>query len=207
MDQPERSWDRIFQREGRFFLEPAEAVRQFAELLREHNCKTVLDLGCGSGRHLVYLTQQGFELWGVDNSAAGLQLTLSWLATEGLSAGLALSDVRRPLPFGNATFDAVLSTQVIHHALLETVRGTAREIGRLIRPGGLLFVSVPLGREPDQEYEEIEPGTIVPLDGPEKGLPHHIFAPHELPGLFPGFRPLELSVRGEVVTLLTAVKT
>jgi len=33
----------------------------------------VLDLGCGVGRHLVYLSSQGFEMHGLDLSPAGVE--------------------------------------------------------------------------------------------------------------------------------------
>jgi tellurite methyltransferase len=206
LETVEQAWDSIFRREGRVYLEPAEIVVKLARVLREHGCSEVLDLGCGSGRHAVHLAQQGFQVCGLDNSPAALHLTREWLDETGLAADLVLADARRPLPFGDGAFDGLLSTQVIHHARLATVCETAREVGRVVRPGGIALVTVPVGLEPDEEHEEIEPKTFVPLNGPERGLAHHIFTPDELCELFEPFRVVEVSILGSVVIALTAVR-
>lgn len=166
----------------------------------------MLDLGCGSGRHVVFLARQGFDVLGIDNSPTALRLSRQWLLQEGLDARLVLADMRRPLPLHSGTCDAVLSTQVIHHALLAIVQGTARELSRVLRPGGLLFLSVPLNPDPEDVFEAIEPGTIVPTTGPEKGLPHHFFVPDELCSLFPDFTILELDQIGERILTLLGIR-
>lgn len=117
-----------------------------------------------------------------------------------------LADTCHPLPFENGAFDALISTQVIHHARLATVQSTAREIARVVRSGGLILVSVPAGRDAGDDFLEIEPRTFVPLSGSEKGLPHHIFTPEELPELFAPFETLDVSVRGEVVIVYQGLK-
>ena len=58
----------------------------------------------------------------------------------------------------------------------------------------------------DEEYAEIEPNTFVPLEGPEKGLPHHIFSEQEYGEVFRAFNIIELSTRGDRVITLLATK-
>jgi SAM-dependent methyltransferase len=152
------------------------------------------------------LARQDFKSVGLDNAPAGLSLARQWLEHEHLSAPLIQADMRRPLPFGDETFDGLLSTQVIHHALLATVIGTAHEIARVLKPGGLLFVTVPVGKKSAGRSEEVEPNTFVPITGLEVGLPHHIFTLGELRDLFPSFKALDLSVRGKKVIALLALK-
>ena len=48
--------------------------------------------------------------------------------------------------------------------------------------------------EPSNLQKEVEPGTFVPLDGPEKGLPHHYFQKSEIAPLFASFEILGLDV-------------
>lgn len=196
-------WDEIFRRDGRVFEEPAPVVHHVAEVLLAHGCRRIVDLGCGSGRHTIFLAQRGFDVLGVDRSPTALGMSRTWLEQEGLLAGLAQVDIRRPLPLYASSIDGLVSTQVIHHARLETVHATAREISRVICPGGVLFVSVPGELDPDQKFIQIEPATFVPTSGPEKGLPHHIFTPEELCSVFPGFAVVELYViDGRILTLL-----
>ncbi len=88
----------------------------------------------------------------------------------------------------------VVSIQVMHHAVNETIRRIVREIERVTKPEALVFVTVPRSRNQASRFEEIEPGTLVPLDGPEKGLPHHFFTAEELARLFSRFSQLDLHV-------------
>jgi SAM-dependent methyltransferase len=203
-DQP--VWDQIFHSEGRVFLEPFPRFDELVEAFKLHNCTTILDLGCGSGRHTVQLAMHGFHVIGMDNAPAGLSLARQWLEQERQAAPLVLADMRQPLPFPDEVFDGLLSTRVIHHAQLATIIRTASEIARVLKPGGVLFVTVPVAKKSEGGSEEIEPHTYVPLAGFEKGLPHHIFSPEELRALFPQFAVLDLSVRDVKVTALLAVK-
>ena len=206
MQSPATQWDEIFRRDGRIFVEPAPVVVEFAEQLRDGGTVRVLDLGCGSGRHVLHMARIGLEVSGLDNSPAALCLAAGWLAEQNLKARLVLADARLPLPFRNSSFDALISTQVIHHALLETVQATAREIARVVRPGGAILVTVPVGKDAGDDCVEVEPRTYVPLTGTEKGLPHHFFKPEELPKLFAPFETKDISMRGEVVIVYRGVK-
>jgi SAM-dependent methyltransferase len=201
MDQKSHPWEAIYRRDGRVFPEPFPRYAEVAQIFRSQSCRVILDLGCGSGRHVVHLAQNGFEAIGVDISPTALNLTDAWLREEGQRAGLALVDTRQPLPFHEGSLDAVLSTQVIHHALLEGVRVAISEIWRVLAPGGLAFVTVSGRRDKGVEFEEVEPGTFVPLSGPEAGLPHHIFSASELGIEFCRFEILDLSVRAEGAVL------
>ncbi len=182
-----QAWDEIFQREGKVFEQPHPDVPQVAQLLKERGSQRVLDLGCGSGRHVVYLARSGFAVYGLDNSPQGLALTQKWLDEEGLSADLQLGDMAARWPYEDSFFDAVISVQVIHHALAATIKKIIQEIERVLKKGGFIFISVPKLRNQGREFEQIELNTFVPLDGPEKGLPHHIFTPEELREFFGNF--------------------
>ena len=190
-------WERIYAREGRFFNELLPGFAEIAGRLASRACQRVLDLGCGNGRHLVALALRGFSVAGLDISLSGLRLARAWLEEEGLEAGLVCADTRLPLPLMARAFDGLLATQVIHHALLAEVRVSLAEIWRVLVPGGIAFVSVAGRTHVDEHYEQIEPGTFLPLDGMEQGLPHHIFSEREFRHELGAFRILELGYRAE----------
>lgn len=212
MGEPQADqWDQIYRRDGRVFLEPGQVVKDFVPDLQRERCRRVLDLGCGTGRHLVYLAMQGFEAFGLDISYSGLQQTKQWLKTDDLSGALTLADMRISLPFRDNSMDVVLSTKVIHHAYLGTVLETAREISRVVHPGGLILISVPAWRASEDDgmrepSREVEPRTYIPTSGSEKGLPHHLFHQDELPGIFPDFQVRDLKTIDERFIVLKAKK-
>jgi len=80
------------------------------------------------------------------------------------------------------------------------------EMARILKPGGLLFVTVPQLQNQGTQFQQIEPGTSVPLDGREAGLPHHYFTPEELRDLFKPFLIMDLHLDRDHHYCLTAVK-
>lgn len=197
-------WEDIYQREGRVFKNPFPGFARVAQEFRERGCEKILDLGCGSGRHVVGLARLGFRVFGMDISGTALRLTRQWLGEQKLQSHTVQGDLRFPLPFRDASFSGVLSTQVIHHALLIEVRRAIAEVHRVLAPGGVAFITVSGRRDEDMAFEEIEPGTYVPLSGPERGLPHHIFTREALENEFAHFKVEQVSelADGKVVAVL-----
>lgn len=194
-------WEEIYRKEGRVLPEPFPILGEAGDAFRAHGCSFVLDLGCGSGRHLVYLAKQGFRSLGLDISPTGLRLAQAWMREEGHEPILVLGDARQPLPLCDDSIEGVLSTQVIHHARIAAVRLAIREIWRVLVPGGLALVTVSGRKDPGLDHKEIEPGTFVPMAGPEAGLAHHIFTVEELRSEFREYQVLDLSVRAEGAVL------
>ncbi len=203
MKNREHPWETIYQRRGRVFNDPIPGFAEVLDQFARGGCSRLLDLGCGNGRHLVELARQGYQADGLDISQTGLRLTRAWLAEAGLEAGLVCGDARRALPCCTAGYDGLISIQVIHHAVLAEVRAAIAEIWRILRPGGIAFVTVAARLDPDMAHEEIEPGTFVPLEGEERGLPHHIFTEEGIRRAFGAFHIQEIRRRanGKVLTL------
>jgi SAM-dependent methyltransferase len=92
----------------------------------------VVDLGCGSGRAL---------LWNRDWEAQAVGIDISpFFAREARQAvDLLLGDLRR-LPFADAAFTKAYSLDVLEHLSPEALRGMLAEAARVLAPGGQLFV-------------------------------------------------------------------
>jgi len=186
------AWDAIFRRQGNVWTRPQEDMPRLLDALLAKGAKTLLDLGCGTGRHVVYFAQHGLSVHGLDNSPEGLRLTEQALREAGLAAHLHLQAMYDPLPYGDDSFDAIIAVQVIHHARIATIKQLIGELERVLRPSGTIFVSVSGVRDQGTRFEEIEPGTLVPLDGREAGLPHHFFTPDELREVFGRFDDVDV---------------
>jgi SAM-dependent methyltransferase len=193
-------WDEIFRSQGRVFRSPHPYIGRLVEVFRENGVWRVLDLGCGTGRHTIHLARSGFEMYALDSSANALTQTEQWLQEEGLTAETTLQRMEAGLPYPDDFFDAVLSVQVIHHNMLPQILETIAEIDRVLRPGGVIFVSVPVLRdgpvpaEVDWHLRPVEPRTFIPERGPEAGIPHHYFTEDELRKVFGGYRNIEISI-------------
>lgn len=102
------------------------------EFLRLGAADLVIDLGCGSGRSLVWNQDRGAYQVGVDVSP--------FFAHEALAgADLALGDLRK-LPFADGVFTKGYALDVFEHLSREGLAGVLREASRVLQPGGQLFV-------------------------------------------------------------------
>ena len=159
---------------------------------RARGVKRILDLGCGSGRHVVCLTKEGFEVYGIDISPIGIELAKRWMEDEKLKASLITGDIYNKLPYPDAFFDVVISVQVIHHNTARNISRLVAEIWRLLQPKGLFFATVPMYRNQAKRFRQIEENTFLPLDGREKGVPHHYFDEEQIRRFLLAFNILDI---------------
>jgi ubiquinone/menaquinone biosynthesis C-methylase UbiE len=103
----------------------------------------LLELGYGSGVFLPELARHAGEVSGVDIHDKTVEVTAA-LAKDGVSATLK-QGVGEKLPFGDASFDAVVAVSVLE--FVDDMDQTARELRRVLTPGGSLFVITP-GQSP-----------------------------------------------------------
>jgi ubiquinone/menaquinone biosynthesis C-methylase UbiE len=99
--------------------------------------RTVLDLGCGTGRHAVWLASAGARVTAVDFSEG--MLAEARRKPEAAGVQFVAHDLHRALPFGDGTFDLVISGLVLEH--LSDLGGFFREAHRVLRAGGRAVVS------------------------------------------------------------------
>ena len=109
---------------------------------------TVLDLGCGEGRHAFEAYRRGASVVAVDWGVSEVETTKRWLgaiaeaeeAPEGARAEVVRGDLLR-LPFPDASVDRVIASEVLEH-IPDDVTAMA-EIFRVLKPGGRVAVTVP----------------------------------------------------------------
>lgn len=99
--------------------------------------RRILDAGCGSGPLSAALRANGSVVTGFDVSAAMVDLARQRLGED---ADLHVADLAAPLPFGDAEFDDVVASLVLHY--LEDWSGALAELRRVLKPGGRLILSV-----------------------------------------------------------------
>jgi len=97
----------------------------------------ILDAGCGLGDWVLYLDRQGFSTVGMDIS----RTTIEQLKGRFPEAEFVAGDIRDSALEADS-FDAYFSWGVFEH-FENGLQDCVREAFRLLKPGGLLFVSVP----------------------------------------------------------------
>ena len=106
----------------------------------------ILELGCGSGRDAAHLLALGHEVTATDGSPT--MLAEAARLHPALNGRLKHLVFPGPLPFADASFDAVLAVATLMHLDELAVEEVLRETVRVLRGSGSLVFSVP-GRRPD----------------------------------------------------------
>jgi glycosyltransferase involved in cell wall biosynthesis/ubiquinone/menaquinone biosynthesis C-methylase UbiE len=134
-----------------------------------HDGETVLDCGCGMGVYMMMMKRlRNVTIVGVDGDVGRLE----WAEREGVAAQLSQVDIHR-LPFATGSFDKVLMSEVLEH--LADDRAAMREVYRVLKPGGVLALSVPHANYPllwDPINKTLEALGMAPFRdaGPITGL-------------------------------------
>lgn len=185
-----RDWDQIYREAGIVQKEPAEFVVENIKALRDGGVKRILDLGCGTGRHLTLLLDEGFDVAGLDSSEKAIEL-LKGLAGDGVE--LRVGDFGK-LPWGDGSFDAVVCVNVIQHGMMDKIRDAASEISRVLKPSGLVLLSTLSTKDGGHMVgEQVEDNTFITRIPPDGDIPHHFFTEQELRDLFAGFEFIRLT--------------
>lgn len=189
-------WEDIFSEKGKVFTEPHTDMERIAKIFEERGVQKILDIGSGTGRHLIFFSKKGFEIHGFDASPKAISIAKEWLTEENLNVEIKLNRMEAKFPYDENFFDAIISIQVIHHNKMKDILMTVNEIERVLRKGGAIFITFPRlegrGGLEDWKLNEIERGTYIPQAGQEKGLPHHFFTIEEIHDVFSSFNLLEI---------------
>lgn len=122
--------------------------RRLVELARTPAGAQVLDIGCGTGNLTILArrAQPDAEFTGSDPDP--LALARATQKAEGLGIRFERGYAQR-LPYPDESFDLVFSALMLHHLDGDTRAGAIREVRRVLRPGGLLYLADIHGPDPE----------------------------------------------------------
>lgn len=98
----------------------------------------VADVGCGPGRQSLVWAGHGHRVTGIDISEAFITSARARAAAEGSTARYQVGSATA-LPLETASQDVCLVPELLEH--VENWRGVVAEATRVLRPGGLLYIS------------------------------------------------------------------
>jgi ubiquinone/menaquinone biosynthesis C-methylase UbiE len=139
------------------------------------------------------LAEAGLAVEAFDGSDTGLEVLRAGAAARRLAIGLKHGNADA-LPYADASFDFVLSWNVIYHGTLGDAGARIAEIWRVLKPGGLYQGTMLPTRNANYGIgRRCAPDTFVVDGGEERGHPHFYCDAPVLVSLFSGFELLSLT--------------
>lgn len=194
-------WDKIYQDYKNGGEEYANLkkglIPEFLAFIDKSNfkLKKVLDVGCGNGKYLLFLKSIGFKVAGIDSSPTAVEMTRESLGEGEVILCVNMYEYAMPA----STYDLIISIAAIHHGLKKEVKRAIKNIYNSLVPGGRVFITLPDNEGSSHwtmmvNHKEIEPGTRIPLSGPEKDLPHSSFTRDEINDMFSDFKNIDMKL-------------
>lgn len=182
---PKKLWEESFDAQiaqQAYNTAPVEAlIRCVAYYLRARHPQErwsslhFMEMGCGAGPNLVWLAQKGIRVSGIDLASNALELARKNLEREGLTnrVGQLVEGTVTKTTFADASFDGILEACVFQHLEKKDRVQAFREVGRLLKPGGV-FVGYMLAdahtifATKKREQLRDDPGSLHLADGTSK---------------------------------------
>lgn len=157
------------------WLDPAEESYYYCEEWKKQGKMSVLDLGCGLGRHSLLFAKYGFDVTAVDISEYAVQRVKKAAEKEKLNITATVCDMAN-LPFKDNSFDCVFSYLAISHTDTEGFNKILKKLAEILKPKGEIYLTL-CSKETwsfkEANFPKIDENTVVKTEeGPENGVPH-----------------------------------
>lgn len=115
-------------------------ARRIIEELNPAPSEKIIDLGCGTGYYLFLLSNLPVKLnlTGFDNDQKAMQEAEEFLSSKNIKF---VSGDLHEMPFEDQSFDKAVMSEVLEH--VENDENVLQEVYRILKPGGVLVISVP----------------------------------------------------------------
>jgi ubiquinone/menaquinone biosynthesis C-methylase UbiE len=164
---------------------PSKYVVELVPLLIEKGVREVLDVGCGDGRHTLFLAEQGFKVHGIDGSQKAI--STAKVRRNGHCIDYVCGNMTDLHFFHRDSMDFVLANHSLEYATWEDIGRSVSEITRVLRPGKSVFVRVASSERPFNTNSTEACGIPHKDFCIENSLQIHHFNREELKKLFEGY--------------------
>lgn len=205
-------WNELHREKRHQPIYPSESVIRFASGVEPELGKRpkVLDVGCGTGRHVLMMKKMGIEPYGVDYSKNGVYHTkhiLKEIGAEECCENIKVSPSSK-LPFESSFFDGCICYGVLYYMPVVDIEKSVAEMWRVLRKGGRIMLHVrstddyrfnkkTVGEMGDEHGLLVDERDATRSAYKENGMFMHFFTRKELENLMNKFN--DVSICSELV--------
>ncbi|MFC1720867.1 class I SAM-dependent methyltransferase [Patescibacteria group bacterium] len=168
---------------------PSEDLEKFVRwIARQKNIEplnkniSVLDIGCGNGRNLIYLAQE-FGAKGLGYDISSEAISQAQKQSKNLPLTFQVHSITEPIPAEDESQDLVLDMMTSHFLNEAGRKQLVEEINRVLKPGAWLFFKTFLldedlnAKQLLRDFPADEPGSYI---HPRIGVLEHVFTQQEI---------------------------
>jgi len=179
-----------------YWNKPSDELLPVALRWKELNKKTVLDIGCGRGRHSLFLAELGFDVTATDISPEGIEQLKKQAKKRKLDGKIKtiVCDMLE-MPFPDKSFDCVLGFHSIFHTDYAGQKKVIAEITGILKKSGRLYITFNSKKNPafrKRSNTVIDEYTIIRNFGVEKGVPHTFLDKNDIIKLLANYKILKM---------------
>jgi len=142
-----KEWDDVFASKAWGKYPSEELIRFIAKNFyssRNRKKIKILELGCGTGSNLWYLSREGFSIYGIDGSKIAVEKSVERINREvpSWSGSIKIGDFSKKLAFDDETFDAIIDVQAISCNDLTSSLQIYKDCKRVLKKDGLIFTKM-----------------------------------------------------------------
>lgn len=119
---------------------PPDILQNIVKTEKIKPCK-VIELGCGTGNYVIYLSSKGFDVTGVDISKTAIEIAINSASKKGINCNFISSDVLGDMAEVQDTFDFAYDWELLHHIFSQDREKYINNVHRLLNPEGM-YLSV-----------------------------------------------------------------
>lgn len=195
MSKHQQFWDKEYKTSEHLMLsdEPAEDLEKFCRYLERNHGKKylnvttrVLDLGCGNGRNLIYLSRN-YGMRGIGYDISGEGIKIAKRASAELPIVYTARSIEGVIDMPDNSVDIVLDMMTSHFLKEKEREALRNEILRVLKPGGWLFFKSFLAEEDMHVKRLLKENPADEKDSyihPELGLYEHVWTGESLHEFF-----------------------
>jgi len=123
------------------FIDYQSEVESLDRIFRKYNVKEILDVGCGTANHIIYLSKKGYRCYGLDASEQMLNIAIAKSRRENVKIKFFKGDIRTFIL--RKKFDAIISLYVLSYMLTnDELKKVLKNIYTMLKTDGLLIFNV-----------------------------------------------------------------
>lgn len=108
---------------------------------KKANFETFLDIGCGLGRHSIFMAENGYSVYGIDYSRYVVDIVKEKAYLKGLDIKLTVGTVSA-LPYENDSIDCMIAIGVLSNNDKNGISTILKEMHRVLKVGGETYFNI-----------------------------------------------------------------